>query len=251
LAWVETDSLSFTARHDEADSEEAARVLEQLERTRDRLAELFPRTIGEVAVVLHGSGWQLSLADPLLALARRATAPAGRRYLVGGFRTGELHVLAPRLLAERASNVPGSLEMLMLAPAALYTRLVVAANSDGLPPPFRPRTLARWLRWAWLAEGAAQYFSGQTEHARPAIARRLREGPPPEFPPGVRDAALLGGSLVDLLAREEGRPAAVALACGSHPEGAPAALERAFRGRSLAHTEATWRAHLARMAERG
>ena len=129
-------------------------------------------------------------------------------------------MLAPRLLAQRASNVEGSLELLMLAPAALLARRYVAANHPGMPPPFGPRSFARWLRWAWLLEGAAQYFSGQTRHVRPAVTRRLRESGTPAFPPGRRDAALLGGTVFDLLAREEGERACVALACGPHRDGA-------------------------------
>ena len=118
-----------------------------------------------------------------------------------------------------------------------------------MPPPFGPRSFARWLRWAWLLEGAAQYFSGQVRHVRPAVTRRLREGGPPAFPPGRRDAALLGGTVFDLLAREEGERACVALACGPHRDGPRGALERAFGGRAVRHTEAAWRSHLARLAE--
>jgi hypothetical protein len=109
--------------------------------------------------------------------------------------------------------------------------------------------LARYTRWAWLIEGAAQYFSGQVDHARPAIARRLREGSPPQFPPGRSDAILLGGSIFDLLCREEGDAAGVALARGDAGESPRKALERAFAGRALRFTEATWRTHLQRMAE--
>jgi hypothetical protein len=159
-----------------------------------------------------------------------------------------VHVLAPRVLADRASNVAGSREMLMLTPAALYAQLVIAECNPGLPPPWRPRGLARAARWAWLLAGAAQWFSGQTPHARPAIARRLREGPRPAFPPSLRDAALLGGTVVDLLAREEGEAAAVRLACTLPPGGPRQALLEAFHGRALVHTEGTWRAHLARLA---
>jgi hypothetical protein len=141
--------------------------------------------------------------------------------------------------------------MLQLTPAALYTRLVLAASNPTLAPPWRPSRLRRELRWAWLTWGAAQYFSRQTSFSRPAIARRLREGPPPAFPPAVRDAHLLGGTVIDLLAREEGEQAAVALAveagAGATP---PEALERAFHGRSIRHTESTWRHHLSRMAGR-
>ena len=149
-------------------------------------------------------------------------------------------MLAPRLLARRASAVPGSRELLMLAPRALYAAVVVGANNPELPPPFRPASFMRYLRWAWLAQGAAQYLSGQVPHLRPAIARRLHEGPRPDFPPGMRDAALLGGTVFDLLAREEGGAAAVGLACRPlHPDGAEAALVKAFGGRDTAHTAAS------------
>jgi hypothetical protein len=103
------------------------------------------------------------------------------------------------------------------------------------------------LPWAWLALGSGQWLSGQTTHARPAISRRLREGRRPAFPPGLRDAWLLGGSVLSLLALEEGERAAVSFALEA--EGDPRkALERAFGGRALVHTEGAWRAHLARLA---
>ena len=248
MPWVESISASFRARHDSADADDAARVLDQLEHARDALDKHFPRTVGEISVVIHDSELGLALSQPYLLLARTLTAPAGRRYLVGWFNSNELHVLAPRLLARRASNVPESRELLMLSPAALYAQLVAGTNNRDLPPPFTPSSFRRYMRWAWLAQGAGQYFSGQTAHVRPIIARRLHEGPAPEFPPGIRDAALLGGTVLDLLAREEGEAAAVRLATRLHPEGAGAALVEAFRGRALAHTEGTWRAHLARLA---
>jgi hypothetical protein len=203
-----------------------------------------------VTVVVHASRGALDLAQPFLPVMRAITTPAARRYLAGWAGGGTLHVLSPRLLAARAANVEGSREMLLLAPAALYVQLVVAECNPALPPPWSPRSTVRALRWAWLVAGAAQWFSGQTAHARPAIARRLREGPRPEFPPGLRDAALLGGTVVDLVAREEGEAAAVRLAC-SLPRGGPReALVSTFHGRALVHTEGTWRAHLARVAGR-
>jgi hypothetical protein len=104
------------------------------------------------------------------------------------------------------------------------------------------------LRWAWLLEGAARWFSGQTEHARPAIGRRLHEGGPPRFPPGLRDAPLLGGTVVDLLAREGGERAAAEFATRIDPQGPRAALSKAFSGRTLHRTEEAWRTHLARLA---
>ena len=152
-------------------------------------------------------------------------------------------MLAPRLLDARAGNVEGSREMLALTPAALYVQLVVATCNPDLPPPWHPRSTARATRWAWLLFGAMQWFSGQTALARPAIARRLREDSRPDFPPGLKDAALLGGSVVDLVAREQGTRAAVELACGRLPGGGAArgAADGLRRPRDRAH-----RGHVAR-----
>jgi hypothetical protein len=250
VPWVETRSPNFAARHEQADDDDADAVLELLEGARETLAGVFPRVPGDdVAVILHASLTTLYLAAPVLPLVTLATAPAGRRYLAGWCSPGEIHVLAPRLLERRASAVPGSREMAMLGPATLYAQLVLAANNRNLPPPLRPARLHRYARWAWLIAGAAQYFSGQTAFARPAIARRLREGHEPSFPPGVADAALLGGSVFDLLAREHGSHAAIALAYSPLRGDARRVLVEAFDGRELMHTAAAWRAHLARLAE--
>src|SRR3954454_8626686 len=246
MAWVDTPSDTFVARHDARDADDAERVLAQLEYARTRLEERFDGRPGELAVVLHSSPAQLDAAQPWLPVLRRLTAPAARRYVVGCAGPRELHVLSPRLLAHRASNVEGSLEMLMLAPSALLARRYVAAGHPKLPPPLAPGRLARGGRWAWLVEGAAQWLSGQTRHVHPAVARRLREGGEPEFPPSRADAVLLGGTVFDLLAREEGERASITLARGPHPDGPVRALEIAFP-RALRHTERAWRSHLARL----
>jgi hypothetical protein len=237
VPWQETASESFVARHDERDAADAGRVLAQLEYARERLERQLEVELGELAVVLHGSQAQLDAAQPWLPVQRRLTAPAARRYVVGWAGGRELHVLAPRLLAQRASNVEGSLEMLMLAPSALLARRALAIR--------HPRR--RRLGPPWFVEGAAQWLSGQTRHVRPAVTRRLHEGGAPSFPPGRRDALLLGGTVFDLLAREEGEKAAVAAA----RRGPERALEEGFRGRGLRRTEDAWRSHLARLAEPG
>lgn len=247
MPWMETTSPSFAARHDEADADDVVGVLELLEGTRERLAALLPVVPEGLGVVIHPTAAQLDLAQPIVPVLRRLTAPASRRYLAGWFTPRELHVLAPRALEARASTVPGSREMLLLTPAALYAQLAAGLSNPALPPPLRPATVARYARYAWLAAGAGQWFSGQTAHARPAIARRLREGGEPAFPPGIRDAQLLGGTVLDLLAREEGEQAAAALAV-QPPGDVRRTLERAFRGRSFEHTQGAWRAHLARLA---
>jgi hypothetical protein len=249
-SWIESSSRNFTARHDEQEAASVRGVLALLEDTRERVADLFPALPAEVTVIVHSSAAQLDIAQPVVPVVRRLTSPAARRYLAGWTGRGTLHVLAPRLLAERAANTEGSREMLLLTPAALYVQLVVGECNPALPPPWTLRSTVHAARWAWLLAGAGQWLSGQTEHARPAIARRMREGARPDFPPRLRDAALLGGTVVDLVAREQGVARAVELAC-SLPRGGPReALVATFDGRAVVHTEGTWRAHLARMAGR-
>ena len=247
MPWVESHSLSFSARHDSSQVEEAAAVLASLEVLRDELDGLYEQTPGEVAVVLHPRSWALALAHPWLPLARLRAAPASRRYFAGWFGEGEIHVLSPPALERRASGVPGSRQALLLSPEHEYSHLVVGANNPELPPPFSPTAFRRYVRWAWLAEGAATWLSGQVPHLRPAIVRRLREGGRPSFPPDVRDAMLLGGTVFDLLEREHGPKAAAALATSSLDRGARSVLVDAF-GRQLAGVERDWRDSLASLS---
>src|SRR5256714_4725232 len=229
--WNETPSEHFVARHEDRDAADAEGVLELLEATRARLARAFAVVPAGVDVVLHGSDAQLLLARPAVALSRALAAPAARRYVTGTWGRRELHVLAPRRLEERASAVPGSRELVLLSPAGLYSRLVVGSSSRTLGSRRRARRLA------WLAWGAAARVSGQTAHARPAIARRLREGRSPAFPPSRRDARLLGGTVIDLLVHERGEAEAVRLV----DEGV---LRHAFLGAPLREIETRWREHL-------
>jgi hypothetical protein len=248
MPWVESVSASFTARHDESITDDARHLLQSLERTRQYLEGYFPRTPAEVTVVLHGGPGGLIASNPLMPFVWLATAPAARRYVVGWAGRSVMHMLEPGLLRGRASNVSGSAQMLEYGGACLYARRVVIASNKDLARVMPALRMRRELRWAWLLEGAARWFGGQTTHARPAIARRLREGGPPSFPPGPRDAALLGGTVIDLLAREQGAQAAARFACRLHPQGPRAALSQAFGGRTLAHTEGAWRSHLSRLA---
>lgn len=239
--WHESASEHFVARHDDADANGAVAVLRLLEDTRARLGERF-RSLPEeeIAVVLHGAPAQLHAAVPLLAVRSRLLAPAFRRYAVGRLSGSTIHVLAPRALDARATRVDGSRELLRLAPAALYAELV----AEHANPRLRG---VRGARWTWLRVGAADFFGGRIRHTRAVVARRLREGSPPSLPPSPRDAPLLAGTLLELLAREEGEEAAVRLVRDAGSDGGPTdALRRAFRGRPLHHTERTWLAHLTR-----
>lgn len=248
MAWVETQSPSFTARHSSASADGAREVLDELERFRAVLERRFPETPGEVAVVLHSHPLQLALAQPWLPLAQLVAAPAGRRYFGGWFASGQVHVLAPAALRDRASSVPGSREALRLAPQHEYAHLVVGRNNPGVPPPFTPRSFRGYLRWTWLCEGAATYLSGQDRHLRAAVARRLREGGTPTFPPSARDASLLGGSVFRLLEETAGPSACVELARSPLDRAMPqGVLEDAF-GRPIAQVAKAWQEYLEAMS---
>jgi hypothetical protein len=141
--------------------------------------------------------------------------------------------------------------MLSLAPAALYARRIIAENNLELRQARPPVRVGLELRWAWLVEGGARWFAGQTEHARAAIARRLREGARPSFPPSTRDAPLLGPTVIDFLARERGEKAVAQFLCRLHPHGPRGTLSRAFGGRPMADVEWGWRSHVERLAAAG
>ena len=95
MAWVDTASETFLARHDERDEEDAARVLAQLEFARTRLEERFDtrpgRARGRPALLAPRSSTPRSRGCPSRA---GFTAPAARRYVVGWAGPRELHVLA-------------------------------------------------------------------------------------------------------------------------------------------------------------
>lgn len=240
--WTETPSASFVARHASDEGGEAARILDQLEQTRARLAEIFPATPDTVSVVIHSSPTWLYMAHPYLLIARALTDRAGRRYVGGWFTLREIHLLSPRYAREQG----GLTEALKLAPSREYARLVVGHNNPLLPPPFRVAPFVRFLRWAWLQEGAAAYFSGQVPHLRAAIGIRMRGGAP-SFPPSLRDAALLGGTVLDLLAEEQGEDACVELCTRTPPGGPVRAVKRSF-GRPVEEVEADWRRRLTSLA---
>ena len=178
MPWTETDSLSFTVRFEEGDEECAERTLDRLEELRLKLEERFERVPGGVTAILHPSSGWLAAAHPFLPAARLAAAPAGRRYLAGWATRTELHTLTDSALERRAGG-PDSLRALLGTSERLYAQLVLAANNAKIPPPWGPRAFRRYLRWAWLIEGGAQFYAGQYASFRPAVLRRLSEGSRP------------------------------------------------------------------------
>src|SRR5215204_3203730 len=242
MTWIETDSLSFTARHDDADLACAHRVLDALEDLRLRLEDRFDQAPGNVTVVIHDNPAWLSAAHPLLPAVRWSAAPPARRYLAGWPMYGEIHTLNDDWM-ERRSAGEDSLRALLGTAERMYCQIVLAESNDQLPPMWTPRRFLTYLRWAWLSEGAAQYFTGQTSLFRAAVITRLREGERPSFPPSRRDALILGGTVFDLLDRHVGPEACARMASRLNRDGARGNLELAFEGR-MREIQRAWRAQL-------
>lgn len=211
-----------------------------MERLRERLTPLFPRPVDGLTVVMHDNPASLAASSPMLSAMWALTEPTSRRHLNGWAGRHELHVLTPAAL--RAREAPAA------APLTLYARRLIVESNHDLHRALAPARLVVAVRWAWLLEGASRHFSGESRLARPAVVRRLREGRQPSFPPSVRDAPLLAGTVIDLLAAEEGEQAVVELATRLHSGGARGALAKAFGGRPLVHTEGNWRSYLSRLA---
>jgi hypothetical protein len=250
MPWVETTSPSFVARHESAQAGEAGQVLGDLEEFRASLEGLFESVPRGVSVVMHPRPLMLALAAPWLPLARVVSAPAGRRYFAGWFKREEIHVLAPAALEQRASGVPGSREALLRSPRHEYAHIVLGANNESLPPPFGLRTFRRYVRMAWLCEGAASWLAGQVPHLRAAIARRLREGGRPAFPPAARDALVLGGTVFAMLEKEAGPRACAELARAPESTDSARAIAAAF-GRPVASVARGWVDYLAGLTTTG
>ncbi len=249
MTWVESQLGGFRARHNEDDARDARRVLQSLSLTELRMAELFPRPVGELTVVLHSGVVSLTLAHPVLPLVWLTTAPAARRYVAGWAGRDELHVLSPKVLRGRASNVTGSREMLALSAAALYARRIVIENNRELAHVFAPRA---------GAPGAAM---GVADRGRGALVLRPdRPRPAGDRPPAARGRtspisprlSRLGVARWDRVRPARGRARASGPRRSWHlilsRAGPRAALTAAFGGRAIEHTEGAWRAHLARLA---
>lgn len=242
MTWIETTSLTFSARHDDADRAYAEELIDRLEDLSLKLEDRFEHVPGGITVVVHpGPAW-LNAAHPFLPFVRWSAAPAGRRYLGGWAMATEVHVLGEKATTRRAAG-EASLEALRGTAERLYTQLVLAANNESIPPPWSPRRTLRYLGWAWLVQGGAQHFARQVDLFRAAVIRRLREGPRPSFPPSRRDAIILGGTIFDLLEEYRGGGACELLVARLRRAGPVANLEAAF-DLPVREVEGMWRDYL-------
>ena len=247
MPWVETKSLSFTARHDSGDAAYAERTLDRMEDLRLRLEDRFEEVPGEVTVVVHTNPALLSMAHPFLPAARWSAAPAGRRYLAGWAMATELHVLNDPHIERRAAG-DDSREALRGTAERLYAQLVIAANNPDLPPSWTPRRFAPLPGLGLAGRGR-----------RPVLRPPGRPLPGGGDPPPARERPALVPALAarrgdprrhDLRpARDRARPRRLR-APGSAsccPGGATPTLEAAFEA-PIGEIEGAWRDHLRAIA---
>ena len=246
MTWIETTSLTFVARHEDADRSYAEDLLDRLEDLSLKLEDRFEVVPSGIGVVVHPSPIWLTAAHPFLPAVRWSAAPAGRRYLAGWPMATEVHVLGEKAMEKRAAG-EASAEALRGTAERLYTQIVLAANNESIPPPWTPGRFLNYLKWAWLVEGGAQHFARQVDFYRAAVIRRLREGSRPRFPPSRRDAILLGGTIFDLLEEYRGGGACELLIGRLRRDGPIANLEVAFDLR-VREIEEMWRASLGDLA---
>ena len=199
--WVETESLSFTARHEEADEESAQRTLDALEDLRLKLEDRFDEAPGDVTVVVHPSPAWLNAAHPFLPARGWPPLPAGRRYLAGWAMARELHVLERRLPrpARRRRGLAGG--------AARHRGAALRADRDRreqLQPAAALGAPALLALSALVLAGRGR--RSVLRRPGPAIPCRGADsasaGQRPAFPPSGRDAIILGGTVFDLLERQ-------------------------------------------------
>ena len=247
MSWVETTSLSFTARHESAQTDDAIAVLEDLEEHRNHLERAVPAPARErhgrparlAAPALAGAPAAAGLAQPCRAARRGATWRAG---------TGPARCTRSRRPMLRALSAgPDSERACCSARGAPTRRWSWASTTRCCRRPAGPaRVSPALLRHAWLAEGAAQYFSGQVPLLRAAIAMRLRQGRVP-FPPGRAGRAAAGGQRVRP-ARARARRARLRAARDPSLRAPRATRWRTRSTGPSPDTAHAWRAHLERLS---
>ena len=245
VAWVETASLSFVARHEREIAEgprRCSRTWSASARSSSRGSSSVP---GEVAVVMHPRPLMLNLAAPWLPLARLVSAPPAGATSPASSAAARSTCWrpphwsgAPRPCRDRARCC--------CAPRGTSTRTSWSAPTTRPPTPLLAvHASARYVEMAWLCEGAATYFAGQVPHMRAAIARRLREGRRPRFPPTSRDAWVLGGTVFALLEQSGDPTHAWDLARTARRRGVTGGRSRRAFGRPRGGVERGWTDYLA------
>ena len=247
MAWVETTSLSFTARHEAGQADDAVAVLEALEAHRGRARGAVPAAPRQ----RHGRPPRLAAAaraGAALPSARAAARLAGgapvHGRLVRGRRGPRARARVPARASRRAGLARGAAAH---AAAGLHDARRGHQQSGCCRRRSGPRTRAACCaRRGWPRERPST-SPDRCRSCAPRSPSGLRAGPGPPSRRAPRDAGILAGALFDLLARERGPQACVRLArqtLGARLQsGARSRLRAAARRRSAQR----FRAHLERL----
>ncbi|MFT4034584.1 MAG: hypothetical protein QM679_03300 [Patulibacter sp.] len=188
-------------------------------------------------IVVHPTALSLALAQPAYVAALALTETHGRRYLSSWASGSTLHLIAPGRLTRGAGGHVSLRDAMERAPACGLAHLALGHVNPGL-------TLQRALRrrdWFWLAWGAGQSLVGQVPMLASVIALRRKERRHLAVPPVMRDAVVLGGSLVELVRRERGLTALAHLLRDPLPPSPQGWIGRALPGLGATEREVRWR----------
>lgn len=235
--WTESTSNLFRVRFDDdarLEVEELVHVLETFAARLEAHGLLLPP---HPTIVVHPTAMSLALAQPAYVAALGLTETHGRKYLASWASGSTLHLIAPGRLARGAESHISLRDAMERQPACGLAHLALGYANPGL-------SLQRALRrraWFWLAWGAGQTLVGQVPMLASVIAVRRRERRGLSLTPPMRDAVILGGSIVELVLRERGLTALTHLLREPLPPSPEGWIGRALPGLGPTEREVRWR----------
>ncbi len=235
--WTESSSNLFRVRFDDDARTEVEELVHVLETVAARLDAHGLRLPPHPTIVVHPTGLSLGLAQPGYFAAQSLTEAVGRRYLASWSVGSTLHLVVPHRLLRNGRGQVTMREALERAPSCGLAHLALGHTNPAL-------SLQRTLRnrsWFWLAWGAGQTLVGQVPLLATSIAIRRRERRAMTIPPPMRDAVVLGGSLVELVLRERGLTALVQLLREPLPPTPQAWIGQALPGLGPTERDVRWR----------
>lgn len=235
--WTESASNLFRVRFDDEARTEVEELVHILETYAVRLEAHGLVLPPHPTVVVHPTAVSLSLAQPAYVAALGLTETHGRRYLASWTSGSTLHLISPERLRRGTENHISLRAAMERAPACGLAHMALGHANSGL-------SLQRALRsrgWFWLAWGAGQTLVGQVPTLASVIAVRRKERRALSLTPAMRDAVILGGSIVELVLRERGLTGLVHLLKAPLPERPEAWIARALPGVGPTEREVQWR----------
>lgn len=235
--WTESTSNLFRVRFDDDSRLEVEELVHVLETYAARLEAHGLLLPPHPTVVVHPTALSLSLAQPAYVAALALTETHGRKYLASWASGSTLHLIAPSRLARGTESHISLRDALERAPACGLAHLALGHANPGLD---LQRTLRR-RAWFWLAWGAGQTLVGQVPMLASVIALRRKERRALQVPPPMRDAVVLGGSIVELVLRQRGLTGLVHLLKDPLPPAPEGWIGRALPGLGPTEREVRWR----------